>query len=745
VACSASFYLLPTYQTYVYIFKNACSMRFIGKTYVTAPLCLLAFFCHFPVSVRAKTSTAPAVPTTSSCPSRTINYITETLPQQCLRADWSSNITATEVRNAAGPAVVESALITIEQFESATPDVSQDVASTTKTIANSPSAENTLLQEQTITSTTYSTTTVSHSPVPVSSVDLDVEADPLSDNANFLSFEEWKAQMLVKAGQSAENIGGVRQGDANLESRRHPAGVHHALDSLGDENEIELDFSGFVNSDSMPEAVPPVRKNGAVEDHTGGRTIDDAAPPRSKEAGTTSKERFNYASFDCAATVLKKNGECKGPNSILLENKDSYMLNPCKAKNKFFIVELCNDILIDTVALGNYEFFSSTFRTFKVSISDRYPVKADKWRELGTFEAQNTRGVQAFVVENGLIWARYLRIEFLTHYGNEYYCPVSILRVHGKTMIDDYRNDMKAARGDDDADEEDEMEPETSPGDVKVEKITPIVTPTLPVESGASESSDTKRDPAQEQDQLQSNGHGDPNEFKDKCPRTNYVSALVQQADLMTSNCRSSRRYCNLELTPKINATARQISTHTHRGSRLEKDTTDEQPVVSRTLDDQALEPVAVNSTTQASPQTSTQRASSNSSNAVPVKSEDNSTTATTPTSSGSVASHPSKVATQPPAASPSTQESFFKSVHKRLQLLEANSTLSLQYIEEQSRILREAFTKVERRQLNKTTTFLESLNTTVLGELREFRLQYEQIWQSTILELSSQREQSHF
>jgi hypothetical protein len=76
--------------------------------------------------------------------------------------------------------------------------------------------------------------------------------------------------------------------------------------------------------------------------------------------------------------------------------------------------------------------------------------------------------------------------------------------------------------------------------------------------------------------------------------------------------------------------------------------------------------------------------------------------------------------------------------------MLESNSSLSLLYIEEQSRILREAFNKVEKRQLSKTTTFLEHLNTTVLTELREFRSQYDQIWRSVAIELESQRFQYH-
>jgi hypothetical protein len=86
-------------------------------------------------------------------------------------------------------------------------------------------------------------------------------------------------------------------------------------------------------------------------------------------------------------------------------------------------------------------------------------------------------------------------------------------------------------------------------------------------------------------------------------------------------------------------------------------------------------------------------------------------------------------------------QESFFKSVQKRLQMLEANSSLSLQYIEDQSRALRDAFNRVEQRQLAKTTTFLDYLNTTVVSELRDFRQQYHQLWQSTVIELEMQRE----
>ncbi|KAJ3091480.1 hypothetical protein HK102_000380 [Quaeritorhiza haematococci] len=163
---------------------------------------------------------------------------------------------------------------------------------------------------------------------------------------------------------------------------------------------------------------------------------ETSRPTKQPTNHKTSKERFNYASFDCGALVMSVNSESKSSTSILKDNKDQYMLNKCSA-NKFVVVELCEDILVDTVALGNFEFFSSMFRDFTVSASSRYPPREKGWVLLGRFVAQNIRELQFFKVENPPIWARFIRIEFLTHYGREYYCPVSLLKVFGKTMMED--------------------------------------------------------------------------------------------------------------------------------------------------------------------------------------------------------------------------------------------------------------------------------------------------------------------
>ncbi|KAF8000784.1 hypothetical protein HF325_004573 [Metschnikowia pulcherrima] len=39
-----------------------------------------------------------------------------------------------------------------------------------------------------------------------------------------------------------------------------------------------------------------------------------------------------------------------------------------------------------------------------------------------------------------LIWTRYSKSEIVSHYGNEFYCPNSLVRVHGKTMMEEFKD-----------------------------------------------------------------------------------------------------------------------------------------------------------------------------------------------------------------------------------------------------------------------------------------------------------------
>lgn len=110
---------------------------------------------------------------------------------------------------------------------------------------------------------------------------------------------------------------------------------------------------------------------------------------------TEKSDRFNYASFDCGALILASNKEAKDATSILVKSKDQYMLNQCSAKDNFIIVELCQEILIDTIYLANYEYFSSNFKDFNIYVSAKYPPDNGNWIQLHqNFTAVNRRSLQ---------------------------------------------------------------------------------------------------------------------------------------------------------------------------------------------------------------------------------------------------------------------------------------------------------------------------------------------------------------
>ncbi|XP_038045817.1 SUN domain-containing ossification factor-like isoform X2 [Patiria miniata] len=154
-------------------------------------------------------------------------------------------------------------------------------------------------------------------------------------------------------------------------------------------------------------------------------------PPRSFSLTENSK---NHATSDCGAKILNCNKESQNAPAILQSNRDVYTLNPCSA-NIWFSVELCEPIQVKYLEIANYELFSSVPKSFRVSISDRFPTR--EWRQLGTFHAREERSLQSFPVHEEQMFAKYMKIEMLTFFGNEHYCPLSTLRVFGTSMVEE--------------------------------------------------------------------------------------------------------------------------------------------------------------------------------------------------------------------------------------------------------------------------------------------------------------------
>lgn len=190
-----------------------------------------------------------------------------------------------------------------------------------------------------------------------------------------LSFEEWKEKRSELDKARAKQKDSIRSGHAQVSSTGMGSGTS--------ENETVP---------AAPEAAP-----------TSPQELADSLPDEqvSPHFRVPLTDRFNYAGLDCSARVHMSHRSAKSPASILSHKRDRYMLSPCNTKEKqFVVVELCEDIRIDTVQLANFEFFSGVFKDFTVSVAKTYSTNGEGWMVAGTYKAKNARGVQVCLLSH---------------------------------------------------------------------------------------------------------------------------------------------------------------------------------------------------------------------------------------------------------------------------------------------------------------------------------------------------------
>nr|XP_029542191.1 SUN domain-containing ossification factor-like isoform X5 [Oncorhynchus nerka] len=208
-----------------------------------------------------------------------------------------------------------------------------------------------------------------------------------------------------------------------------------AVDASGKETDPSVPSKEDIPTfDEWKKQVMEVEKEKTLSLHTSSSGI----PPVKK---VQKNFKNNYASVECGAKMLSANTEAKSTSAILMENMDLYMLNPCSNKI-WFVIELCEPIQVKQLDIANFELFSSTPKDFLVSISDRYPT--NKWVKLGTFHARDERTVQSFPLDEQLyakyvkMFIKYIKVELISHFGSEHFCPLSLIRVFGTSMVEEY-------------------------------------------------------------------------------------------------------------------------------------------------------------------------------------------------------------------------------------------------------------------------------------------------------------------
>ncbi|CAE6443013.1 unnamed protein product [Rhizoctonia solani] len=432
------------------------------------------------------------------------------------------------------------------------------------------------------------------------------DPDPADD---LLPFEEWKAKQLA------------------LSSTETRTTDHHAptiVASLAEEPTIVSESTSTI-------LVPVVE------------TVGEAIPEFFPIEG-----RFNYASVDCTARVHSAGKSMKSASSILSSKKDKYMLAPCSAKNKHIVVELCDDIRVDTVQLANFEFFSGVFKDIAIYLGRSNNPHSPKlnWVSAGVFRAKNVRGIQTFRLYNlPNTFDRYIRIEFLSHYGKEYFCPVSLIRVYGLTQMEDWRieewkQEWQARR---------HVELTISSGDAQHS----LVSSEPPIEEETTHYAHREGG-----DILAGTTHReDPS--KDSIPASVITNdtAVSSDSHLRTNESGSS--------IPRNSSVDDRNSAHPNVTGRI-------QPLNSSSNATEDTKPTAGDSTMKA-------RAS---------KSK---------TQESASATTPMLKTTQVATPMPSTGgESIYRTIWNRLDMLERGSTLSLRYVEEQNQSVRQALRRLE-------------------------------------------------
>ncbi|XP_014113074.1 PREDICTED: SUN domain-containing ossification factor isoform X3 [Pseudopodoces humilis] len=378
--------------------------------------------------------------------SSTRSYSMEELLHDLTKSEQTTEISETSQPEAVSPSSVDAN------------EASSSIVPSTENTSSSPTSEiPPVSQPDAIENSRADIPVVSSSEAEQSEPDCDIggtlEADPQSEPSSFVSPPE------SLAGQHIENIssshGKGKKTKSEFESKVSAAekGADEQKSALNASENLkrEKDFkkTGEIDPTSVitpkdPGDIPTFdewKKKVMEVEKEKSQSMHPSAVGGQHATKKVQKNRNNYASVECGAKILAANPEAKSTSAILMENMDLYMLNPCSTKI-WFVVELCEPVQVKQFDIANHELFSSTPKDFLVSISDRYPT--NKWIKLGTFHARDERNVQSFPLDEQMyakyvkMFIKYIKVELISHFGSEHFCPLSLIRVFGTSMVEEY-------------------------------------------------------------------------------------------------------------------------------------------------------------------------------------------------------------------------------------------------------------------------------------------------------------------
>ncbi|NXE20938.1 SUCO factor, partial [Ardeotis kori] len=330
-------------------------------------------------------------------------------------------------------------------------EASSSIVASTENISSSPTSEiPPVSQPDAIENSRADMPVGSSSEAEQSEPDCDIggmlEADPQSEPSSFVSPPESLAAQHIENISSSQGKGKKTKSEFEPKVSAAEKGSDEQKSALNASENLkrEKDYkkTGEIDPTSVitpkdPGDIPTFdewKKKVMEVEKEKSQSMHPSAVVGQHSTKKVQKNRNNYASVECGAKILAANPEAKSTSAILMENMDLYMLNPCSTKI-WFVIELCEPVQVKQFDIANHELFSSTPKDFLVSISDRYPT--NKWIKLGTFHARDERNVQSFPLDEQM-YAKYVKVELISHFGSEHFCPLSLIRVFGTSMVEEY-------------------------------------------------------------------------------------------------------------------------------------------------------------------------------------------------------------------------------------------------------------------------------------------------------------------
>ncbi|SPO29684.1 uncharacterized protein UTRI_05506 [Ustilago trichophora] len=487
------------------------------------------------------------------------------------------------------------------------------------------------------------------------------------------------------------------------------------------------------------------------------------------------KHRWNFASLDCAAVVHRTNPEAKFASSILSEKKDRYMLSPCphrsgkhKGGSQFVIVELCEEIKIDTIVLANYEFFSNMFKKFTVTAARQLTGRENDWTQLGVFRARNVRGQQVFRIPSAPrseAFFRYVRIDFLEHFGSEFYCPVSLLRVYGITEMEEYKREFEGS-GESDSIAELTEATQTFAENIQQSYSDPVdaVPSQEPVHPQAYQNVDSVNLTAKDEDIWRKHEQAFQRKLQNQSLTHDAVDAethdgILPQRDYLPAQAfsqieRASQTSHPQPRSPDGDVVADYIDseqcaiedapTASEKDGRCPRSRDQLKPFYYLASGSQPSRSKQSKQHSQAS-----QFASAARSNAPTIAAPGNHRSANGPTDVEADVDRARRASMHRPSGTSPTQqgnpgsESVYRAIHRRLNALESNATLSHSYIEHSGQMLREVFARMEKRQENRMSDMLRALNASNWQQIESLKRRQHVDLQRAIFEFDVHRQQA--